>query len=64
MMTGSALIKPWKRTPELCLHWLILGGEVGVCVQTRLTIIEEDQQKDPETSRGDVLIFPDMVKYK
>lgn len=26
MMTGSALIKPWKRTPELCLHWLILGG--------------------------------------
>jgi hypothetical protein len=40
------------------------GGEVGVCVQTRLTIIEEDEQKDPETSRGDVLIFPDMVKYK
>jgi hypothetical protein len=29
-----------------------------------LTIIEEDQQKDPETSRGDVLMFPDMVKYK
>jgi hypothetical protein len=40
------------------------GGEVGVSVQTRLTIIEEDQQKDPKTSRGDVLIFPDMVKYK
>lgn len=33
-------------------------------MQTRLTIIEEDQQKDPETSRGDVLMFPDMVKYK
>lgn len=60
-MTGSALIKPWKRTPELCSYW---GGEVGVSVQTRLTIIEEDQQKDPETSRGDVLMFPDMVKYK
>jgi len=40
------------------------GCEVGVSVQTRLTIIEEDQQKDPETSRGDVLMFPDMVKYK